>query len=338
MMKIQKQKILDCQMVYSTAELSLDGQRYLAAASEMKGERAWLIRLDPLETTRLWEGETGVMNVIQLPGQNRLLAITGFYPVFQSREAAICLLEPTEEGFSKPWNIREVLRLPFCHRIGLVKNANGLFLIACQLCADKDFQEDWSKPGAVWAVKVPDDLRGEWKPEKLYDGLVKNHGLFIDNETQVYVCAENGVLLLDMAQYAPGGEVEPQWIDRTPTSDLWIHREQDGVYAACIEPFHGDLAAVYRLENGEMTRLYSTEVHFGHVVWTGRILGQEALILGSRGEEKQLEILFWRTGERVRLEEGVGPTQISVWEEGDKTKILSANHGSGEIAVYTLQA
>ena len=89
------------------------------------------------EYAELWQGDTGVMNVIQIPGTEQLLAITRFYPIFQSREAAICLLTPPADGYMKPWTIREVALLPFCHRIGVVESRNGLFLLGCQLCHDK---------------------------------------------------------------------------------------------------------------------------------------------------------------------------------------------------------
>ena len=93
-MNIMRKKILDLPGVYSTAALNLDGKLYFAVASENRGEKAYIIDADSLEYSLLWDDEnSGVMNVIQIPGENRLLCITKFYPVFQSKEAEICLLE-----------------------------------------------------------------------------------------------------------------------------------------------------------------------------------------------------------------------------------------------------
>lgn len=335
-MKIQKQKIVDLPMVYVTAELSLDGKRYLAAVSEQRNEKAYIIDPESGAYSELWEGDTGVMNVIQIPGRKQLLAIVRFYPVFQSKDAAVCLLEPTENGYMSPWSIREVFKLPFCHRIGIVQNKNGMFVIGCQLCRDKDFQEDWSKPGALWMIPIPEKPEGEWKLTKLFDGLTKNHGLFIENGNQVYICAENGVLRFDLSDYHAGEAAFPELLATTPTSDICIASVDGRKYVGVIEPFHGDTAAVYELKEKSYSQLGKYSINFGHVIWIGQLFGRVSLIAGSRGEDKQLEIIDLESGTRTVMETGVGPTQISVYEEQGTVSVLAANHGSGEVTLYHL--
>lgn len=335
-MHIEKMKIADLPAVYATAELCLDGRRYLAAVSEARGERAYIIDPETLESADLWLGDTGVMNVVQIPGRNQLLAITKFYPVFQSREAAICLMEPTEKGFLSPWKITEVMKLPYCHRIGVIESENGLFVLGCQLCRDKDFQEDWTKPGAVWAAPIPKDADGEWKLTKVFDGLTKNHGLFIEGGSRAYVCSENGVLLFDMARYRAGEALFPTLLSTTPTSDWWISREGGEKIAGAIEPFHGDTLSLYGLDETACERKARFDIAFGHVVWLGTLFGRSAAIVGNRGGGRTLDVLFWREGETVTLDRDVGPTQITVYEDGDRVKVFSANHGAGEISLYTL--
>ena len=335
-MRIEKQKIVDLPMVYVTAELFLGGKRYLAAVSEAKNEKAYIIDPETGVCGELWQGDTGVMNVIQIPGKEQLLAIVRFYPVFQSREAAVCLLEPASEDYMMPWNIRKVISLPFCHRIGIVENQNGVFVLGGQLCRDKDFQEDWSKPGALWMARVPDNPKEEWKLTKLFDGLTKNHGLFIENKSQVYICAENGVLHFDMSHYQEGDAAIPRILTTTPTSDIWIAEIAGQKYAGVIEPFHGNTASVYRISEQGYERQSSFPIDFGHVVWLGELFGKASLIVGSRGGVKELEIIDLESGTRTVLEAGVGPTQISVYQDGEQVKILSANHGSGEVTLYTL--
>ncbi|SDF43814.1 hypothetical protein [Marvinbryantia formatexigens] len=336
-MKIEKKKMADLSMVYVTAELSLQGKRYLAAASEAKGESAYIFNPETGEYAPLWKGDTGVMNIVQLPGQEKLLAIVRFYPVFQSKEAAVCLLEPTAKGYMSPWNLREVFRLPFCHRIGVVKNDNGLFILGCQLCRDKDFQEDWSQPGALFMIPVPDKPEGEWKMTKIFDGLTKNHGLFIEDENQVYICAENGVMHFDLSGYRPGDTAVPVLLTATPTSDISIAELNGQKYAGVIEPFHGNTAAVYRITDTGYEQIRRYDIDFGHVIWIGELFGKPFLIVGSRGGEKKLELINLETDARTLLEAGVGPTQISVYHEENMVKILAANHGSGEVTLYSLQ-
>ena len=339
-MQYERKKLADLPMVYVTAELSLGGRRYLAAASEARGERALIMDPETGETADLWLGDTGCMNIVQIPGQERLLAITRFYPVFDSRDAAVCLLEPTEAGYLHPWRMREVAQIPFCHRIGVVENKNGLFLLACQVCGDKAFTEDWSVPGSLWTAPIPDrDDGAAWQMTRAYDGLFKNHGLLIEDGSRVTISAENGVLRFDLSDYAAGGRMTPDSGWETPTSDLWFFREGGEETVAAIEPFHGNLGAVYRMRNGKPERIGAYGIEFGHVVWAGKLCGRAAVILGSRaGERKALEIVPLDTGERLTLEAGAGPTQISVYEDGGDSCILSANHEPGEVVLYRLHS
>lgn len=335
-MYIKKTKIADLPAVYATAELNLNGRRYLAAASEARGERALIVDPETMETSDLWLGDTGVMNVVQIPGRNQLLAITKFYPIFQSKDAAICLLEPSERGFLSPWKMTEVLKLPFCHRIGIIENENGLFLLGCQLCGNKDFQEDWTQPGAIWAAPILESADGEWKFTRLFDGLTKNHGLYIDHGHQAYVCSENGVMHFDMEHYRTGESLLPTIVSTIPTSDLWLCLDKDEAIAGTIEPFHGDTLAIYSLSPTSYKRLTSFAIHFGHVVWTGTLFGQSAVVVGNRAGDRTLDIVFWRTNQIVTIDRDVEPTQITVYKQGDTVKILSANHGAGEVSLYTL--
>ena len=339
-MDFERIKLADLPMVYVMTDLCLGGRRYLAAASEARGGRALIMDPETGETADLWLGDTGCMNIVQIPGQERLLAIIRFYPVFDSRDAAVILLEPTEKGYMHPWHVREVARVPFCHRIGVVESAKGLFLLACQVCGDKAFRDDWSVPGSLWTARIPEaGDESEWRLTRAYDGLFKNHGLTIENGSQVSVSAENGVLRFDMADYAEGDAMVPSHIRKTPTSDIGRWQDESGTLEAAIEPFHGNRGALYAMEGWEAKPLASWDIEFGHAVWIGRLCGKRAVILGSRaGREKALEIIPLDTGERLTLEAGAGPTQISVYEEGGAACILSANHEPGEVVLYKLHS
>ena len=79
----------------------------------------------------------------------------------------------------------------------------------------------------------------------------------------------------------------------------------------------------------------------GHVVWAGALAGAPAILTGSRGADKELAMLAVISAdpfsvERTVLDVAVGPTQVAVVNQGDRDLILSANHGAGEVALYTL--
>lgn len=334
-MKIKKKRISSLPMVYATSELILNGKRYLCAASEAAGGRAYIIDPDTYEYSDLWVGETGVMNIIQIPGEERLLVITKFFPVFQSKDAQICLVEPSEKGYMSPWIIKPILNLPFCHRIGLVKNDNGLFLLGCQLCRDKSFQEDWTQPGSLWIARIPSEYNGEWKWYELYSGLTKNHGLYIKDNI-AYICSEEGVLAFNFSNYNLGDLISPILVTTTPTSDIWISDTEDESIAATIEPFHGNNLVIYRFDK-ELVKYSSYHIDFGHVVWAGNIMGKPVVIAGSRGGKKGMEIIDFKSNKNIVVDNEIGPTQISVYTEGETVYIFSANHESGDISIYSIE-
>lgn len=327
-MKISKSKLVNIPAVYVTADLKSKNKTYYIVASEDRGEKAYIIDADTLETRQLYDGPTGVMNIVQVPEEERLIGITGFYPVFQCRGAQINEIMPSSNNLLAKWIIRPVLDLPYCHRIGSFKNKNGKFLLACTLCKDKNYNEDWSMPGSVYITKIPKSGCAEWKLVKQYDGLVKNHGLWFDGAT-AYVTAQNGILKFDLSDYKEGQVVTPEIISTTPTGDICV---SDNYYAT-IEPFHGNNGALY---DKSMNLIKHFDIDFGHSVWVGRLFDSEYMILAERGGAKNITLHDLNTGEKFVLDSGVGPTQISVFDRGDEVDILSANHGAGNVYLYIL--
>lgn len=331
-MKIYKEKIVDNPGVYSTGVFDFGGKTYFGAVSENRGERAFIIDASTLKYEELWKGDTGVMNIIQIPHEEKLLAITKFYPIFQSKEACIISLVP-DGGVMKPWKTEKAFDLPYCHRIGLITIRDEFYLVCCTLCKDKDFLEDWTKPGAIYIAKVPKEQNETWKVAKVFEGLTKNHGLFINHDNQVYIGSENGIMLFDFSSYQDGDMVFPKVITTTPTSDIWI----SGDFMATIEPFHGDVLSLYEFKERSIQKKESYTIDFGHVVWIGKFLDQDVIIAGSRGGTKALELINLSTGERIEIDSGVGTTQISVLENGESLTVIAANHGVGEICLYTIK-
>lgn len=337
-MHIEKKKLMDIKDVYVAETLILGNTRYYAVASEMKGEGAFLINSETLNVTPFWTDESGVMNIIQLPFSDNVLCIDKFYPVFQSKEAEISILSPSGNEYGTTWSRKSIKKLPFCHRIGIVRGKEDNFLIACTLCEDKKFQDDWSKPGSVFVASISDSLRtGEWDFLRICDGLVKNHGLYIDNN-HVYIASEKGIIYLDFSSYWFGKNIKPEIISTVPTSDLCICSLGKRKIMATIEPFHGDRISVYELYDGTVKSMWTTGISFGHVIWCGKVLGEFCVIAGSRGGEKRLELYGIDGKLKAVIDDNVGPTQISVFSIcDDETFILSANHGIGEVALYSIR-
>ena len=323
-MDIRKRDIVDLEGVYSTLTIKLGEKLYYAVASEVKGKGSYIIDSETYEYSPLWGDEvSGVMNLIQIPEKEEILAITKFYPVFQAKESEIVLLKPTGNNFISPWEKISLFTLPYCHRIGAIKNKNGVFFICCTLCQDKEYEQDWRFPGSVYIVK-----EGSWRINKIYENLTRNHGLFIEG-TDAYVAADEGVLKFPLSSYDEGDCVNVEKLSSRATSDISVSRN----IVATIEPFHGNSAILYDRSFNVKSKF---DMDFGHVVWVGDINKKPSLILGNRGKEKELILIDINSGDRTVIDSGVGPTQISVVNEDGNTLILSANHGVGKVTIYEI--
>ncbi len=337
-MHIEKKKLMNLKGVYVAECLNLGNRRYYAVASEDRGEGAYLIDSDKFQVTPFWRGESGVMNIIQLPFSDKALCIDKFYPVFQSKEAEISILDSVGKNYSEVWNRTPIAQLPFCHRIGVVKGLKENFLIACTLCEDKNFQDDWSMPGSVYLASIDESIKnGEWKFKKIYGGLVKNHGLYIFNDSHLYVASDEGVLYFDFSLYSAGKEIIPIVISDAPTSDLCVCSSDEKIVMATIEPFHGNSVAVYEIDDSKAKLIWTSNISFGHVIWCGNILGEDCVIVGSRGGDRRLELYSIEGKLKSIIDEDVGPTQISVYSTNDGAFILSANHGVGDVSLYHIR-
>jgi hypothetical protein len=344
-MNISKRKLADLEGVYSTIIIELEGKQYLVGASENRDKMSLLFSPPNWEASLLWKEPSGVMNIIQVPGSNpRLLSITDFYPVFQSENAAVHEVYP-RENFKEPWKINRILSVPFVHRIGLIECKGIPYLLCCSLCESKAFQDDWSKPGSLFVSTIPEkDRADDWQLKRIFHGLTKNHGLFIYNKNQVYVTAEEGIFFFDFSCYDFNKPIDPVHISKTPASDIFIDDiDDDGnLEIGTIEPFHGNVFALYRLAGDVLQPLYKSELNFGHVVWIGKLFGYPSAITANRGggkefilyqnKTKNIENTQW---EKTVIDSGTGTTQISVFSGEGKYHIFAANHGIGEIALYT---
>jgi hypothetical protein len=88
--------------------------------------------------------------------------------------------------------------------------------------------------------------------------------------------------------------------------------------------------------------MFEAELAFGHVVWSGMLLGQPGVLAGSRREREELS-WYYSSGNdlnlryRLDIDTKIGPTQIDVIHEPVRDLIVSANHSPGEVALYELR-
>jgi hypothetical protein len=285
------------------------------------------------------------MSIVPLPGARpAVAAIHGLFPVFDAAGAGIVHAAASGSP-NEPWAVTRVADLPFVHRLEIVPVGGEPWAVAATLCGGKAFRDDGTQPGAVYAGPLPRDPSDPWHLKPVLQGITKNHGLHVmrtDGRLTVLVAGGEGLFALRVPATA-----EERW-----PIELRLSHEVSDVFAAdldgdgvaeiaTIEPFHGDTLSVYKRSAGAWRRVYGTGLAFGHVVWAGRLLGEPALLAGSRGGEKELMLLRATAAAPFRLsatvvDRGIGPAQVAVLEDPHGARILSANHAADEIALYTL--
>lgn len=344
-MRITRRKLADLESVYAVRAIELGGQTHLMAASESRGGKCLLFSPPDWRVSVAWDAPGGAMSLAPVLGRpDAVLTIQKFFPVFDSEGAGLYYARAGEDPTS-PWELDWMVDLPFAHRLEVVTVATAPVMVAASVCGGKDSRDDWSKPGAVWVAPVPWDPTDDVALAPVLEGVSKNHGMHVnslDAGPVVLITGAEGLFALRV----------PRSRDDPWRTEHWLQHEIGDVFAAdltgdgrkelvTIEPFHGDRLAVHKHVDGNWQTLYETGVDFGHVAWAGYLLGKSVIITGSRGGKKELALLRVTaskpfTVERTVLDTGVGPTQVAVVNHGGVNLILSANHGVGEVVLYTV--
>lgn len=325
---------------YSLVCARLGGRSVLLAASENRSGDAVVIDRESRQEYPVRGLAGGVMNILPIPWEeDAFLAIQRFYPVFCSQEAEIVRfrLRRDTDGYRAETDV--VQRLPFVHRIALCGDAAAPRLIASTLCGGKSGVDDWSRPGAVYALFLNRECSRVQKSQCLAHGLHRNHGLFappMGSNRPLLFSADEGVFALDTES------LRCRRLLDTPVSDVFpFDLDGDGAEElASITPFHGNTLEIFRQSGGSYVPCAAYPTAFGHAVWCGKINEENAVILCGRGGDKSTVLLRPDAGLRwassAVLDSGVGAANIQVVSDSGQTTVYACNHAAGEIAEYTL--
>ena len=337
-----KERLAKLSMCYSITVMDINGRpTCLCASEEREGLIAMVDTASKQETVLKGLGG-GVMAMIPVPEiPNSFLAIRKFFPVFDSKEAEIvlCRVPDSFEGGETEAEVTLVARVPYVHRIALAGIPGQRRIIVSTLCEDKDFIEDWSRPGATFSYAVDGDFEVTGIKE-IIGGIFKNHGMYTYEKrggAYVLVSGDGGVWAIDANDNAVK-------ICGEPVSDLCMFDvDGDGVdEMICIAPFHGDEFRVMKNVNGRWEILAAADISFGHALWCGKCGDETLLISCSRGGDKSIKLYrLTESDEGWALEEavadsGVGTSNIYVEPDGDGICLYASNHGAGEVARYRI--
>lgn len=270
-----------------------------------------------------------------------LLMIERFYPIYQSHRAQLILYRETVRNCGV-WQGQCIAALPFLHRFAVTSALKWPAIVAATLCGSKESRDDWSSPGALYLIR--DDGAGlALLDQPILSGLHQNHGLYVRRRNgveRIYVAAAEGIFVLSASANKTAFEIT-QILD-SPTSDIVVEDidgdGQDEILT--ISPFHGNTATLLKQNGQKWDTVWSADIHFGHVLWMGRIGLRQAILLGSRSGRKDLTLHLQSPAGRWRfdsllLDEGCEPMNARVQQHSSSTQIYVSN-GVGEIARYSI--
>lgn len=343
-MKFEKIMLDEMPRCYCASSITMDGEDYIIMASEaIDGPCYAYLSTDFSQRETVWEKGGGTMSIVGIPGTNgEFLSVQRFFPGFQSEKARIVWCKRIDDA----WQHKVVIDLPFIHRFDILESDGKKYFLGATLCGSKKDREDWSDPGKVWVGEVPVDWGIAMQVTPLLEGLVKNHGYWrgsYNGKPAGYVTCESGIYRIQ-PPFAQQRDWNVEHLVDKPISDVAVYDlDGDGQEEmAIIEPFHGNGFEIRKSPGSfdSVVYRYPGKLEFIHTVWTGEVLGKPIAICGARRAGGELFYVHYdqRSGsyKTVIIDQDVGPANVWVINQKDRSLLLSANHTKNEAAVYVV--
>jgi hypothetical protein len=340
-MHINKRIIAQLDKVYAVSIMEINGETTYLAASEGPGscvefhENNWKVN-------HIWDEPGGTMTMVPVPGgKNEFVATQKFFPGFQAKESRIVHVQYGGDG---KWVVQPIRDIPYLHRFDIFPFSNKLFFIGAVLCEDKEYKEDWSKPGKVYVGELPESLNRSFALHPVLEGITRNHGFCRakwNNKDAYLISGTEGVFAIYPPETADGEWKTERLLDHEVSDIAVCDIDNDGcMELAAIEPFHGSRGIIYKNKDGKLLPIHEHEYEFGHVVWGGKILNKPSFIIGGRQGNRELNCFQMDEAsgriQHFTIDNTGGPSNIAVLNKEKSAVILAANRDIGEIAVYEI--
>lgn len=340
-MIVKKSILKELDKAYATTIMDINDQAHYLVATEGYGPCVTFNGVTG-EEGKVWDGPGGTMNIVSIPGRkNEFIATQDFTPTFQAKESKIVHAKLDRDS---NWVVNPIMTIPYLHRFDVFALHGKLFFIGATLCEDKEFKDDWSKPGKVYVGEVPEELNGPFAITPVLEGITKNHGFCRgtwNNRDAYLVSGSEGLFALYLPKQANDKWESEQLLSHEVSDMAVCDIDGDGcMELATIESFHGSRGIIYKSIDGTLTPIHEHEYEFGHVVWGGDVLGKPSFIIGGRKGNMELNCFQMDEDSKeikhFTIDNTGGPSNIAVGYKGDSTVILAANRQIGEIALYEL--
>jgi hypothetical protein len=343
-MEFKKHTLAKLHMPYPLGIVVRNGKRCVVGATEDHGP-IMLAQPPFREAVEMVPGPGGCMALVaDNERPDTLFTVMGCFLGYKFQTGGVYRIGP------EPGNTAEkIIDLPFAHRIDFVDRGGTRFLIAATLAAAKSDPAEWSKPGSLYASRVPRAAGESWELTPVLEGIHRNHGLLVAQfmgRRSVLVSGAEGLFAADLGS---GGDdwafrqVVSREISEIAVSDI----DGDGAEELItIEPFHGNCARVYKQVSSRWQLAWETELAYGHCLLAGTLNGVRTILVSNRAGSRDLLLFQFeapRAGgakgitspKRHVVDPGAGAANMLIVSHEGTDRIFATNQAAGEIVSYT---
>jgi hypothetical protein len=343
-MEFKKHSLAKMHMPYPLGIVVRSGKRCVVAATEDHGP-IMLARPPFREAVEMVPGPGGCMALAaDNERPDELFAIMGCFVGYKFQTGGVYRIGPEPENAAE-----KIIDLPFAHRIDFVDRGGSRFLIAATLAADKSDPADWSKPGCLYAARVPRAAGESWELAPVLEGLHRNHGLLVARfmgRRSVLVSGSEGLFAADLDSEGKDWsfqQVLSQEVSEIAVSDI----DGDGAEELItIEPFHGNSARVYKRVSSRWQLAWETELEFGHCLLAGMLNGDRIILVSNRAGSRDLLLFEFDASpaggakgiadpKRHVVDAGAGAANMLIVSHEGTDRIFATNQAAGEIVAHT---
>ncbi|MDR1518872.1 MAG: hypothetical protein LBU23_01845 [Planctomycetota bacterium] len=316
------------------------GKRVMCAAQGKAGCISFSAR-DGSGIESVWGEPGGTMTIVQLGSEEKFLATQRFYTGFQAKDSCVIYVQRDNNG-SYIQNM--IFKQPYLHRFTVVDIEGDKWIVGSSMCDSKDFKDDWSTPGRVYAGRF--SYPEPCGMKEIKGGICRNHGMYcgpLNAQPQVViVTGTEGAFALTPPKTKGGEWKSEQLLDCEISELLPYDIDGDGTdELVTIEGFHGDRLNVYKNSDGAYKRIYSFPVGWGHALWCGKIFNKRSILIGYNSANSALLLLRPKpvegafSMESTMIDELQAYNNVDVWDDGEKFHIYAACR-SDNVIMYTL--
>ena len=340
-MEFKKHSLVKLQMPYPLGVVVRNGKRCVVGATEDHGP---IVIAEPPfhEAVEMVPGPGGCMALVaERERPDTLFAIMGCFVGYKFHTGGVYRIGPEQGNPAE-----KIIDLPFAHRIDFVNRGGTRFLIAATLAADKRDPADWSKPGTLYASRVPREPGERWELAPVLEGIHRNHGLLTARfmgRRSVLVSGTEGLFAADLD--AGGADWDFQQVLGQEVSEIAVF-DVDGDGAdelITIEPFHGNSIHIYKLVGSRWQLAWEAGLDFGHGLLAGMLNGVRSVLVSNRAGNRDLLLFEFAAPpgrgipdpKRHVVDPGAGAANMLVVRHDGADHIFSTNQAAGEIVSYT---